>query len=178
MKINKPISTIIIFVIILLIIFLFVLPKYRQVDALQNDLAKKQAEYDNKSAYYAKIRDIIKNIENKKEALSKINSALPTDSYLSSLVYFFQRKGAEAGLAITSMALSQVSKPDLKKDIKDITFNLRLSGTYESFKNFLSSLDKSARLFEVNSISFSGLQVRRAGPQIYEFNMEVKTHAY
>ena len=179
MKLNKPILIIIIFIITLLVIFLFVVPKYKEVAGLQNSLAEKQAEYDSKSAYYAKIQEIIENIKSKKEGLSKIDSALPSDSYLSSLVYFFQKKGTEAGLTISTMVLSQASASVQNKNIKDIAFNIRASGTYAGFKDFLSSLDKSARLFEVSSVSFSGFGAAKPEiQQTYEFNMEVHTHAY
>ncbi len=187
MKINKLVLAIIIFIIILILVFLFVMPKYKKLSELQDTLAKKQLEYDNKSIYYAKIAEIIKSIETKKDALGKIDSALPSDFYLSSLIYFFQRKGAESGLAIKSVTLSKVSAPvaaaAADTDIQDITFNIRLSGTYEGFKNFIAALDKSARLFEVNSITFSNSGAGKdpklsALGQTYEFNMEVLTHIY
>lgn len=176
MKINKPISAIIILLVILILYFLFIMPEYRKISDLQNNLAQKQIEYDGKSVYYSKIAELIKNIESKPDSLEKINSALSSDYYLSSLVYFFQKKGAENGLKVNSIALSQISAPATDNNIKDITFSIRLSGTYESLKKFLSSLDKSARLFEVNSISFSG--TGNSPQQIYDFNMEVQTHAY
>lgn len=184
MKINKPIGSVIMVVVALILIFLFLIPAYQKMNALQNELTRKQVEYDGKLAYYTKIDDLIKGIEDRKEALEKIDSALPSDFYFSSLVYFFQKESALAGLGVTSTTLSQISPPNKKTKIRDIIFNLNVSGTYDDFKNFLSVLDQSARLFEVNSVSFStpaALQNTRsvnAASRTYNFDIEIQTHAY
>jgi len=184
MKINKPISSIIIFIIILMLVFLFLIPTYKKMNDFQNTLIQKQVEYDGKFIYYTKIAEIIKNIDDRKDALEKIESALPSDSYFSSLIYFFQKEATVAGLQITSATLSQISPPDKKTNIRDIVFNLNISGTYGNFKNFLATLDQSARLFEVNSVSFNTPAILQTGRQVnpqsktYNFDIEIQTHAY
>ncbi len=184
MEINKPVSTIIIFITTLILFFLFVAPEYQKSSDLQNNLAQKQEEYDVKSVYYAKISETIKSIDSRKDVLKKINSALPSDFFLAPLVYFFQKKGAEAGLIVKSITLSQISPATLKKEVRNITFKINLSGNYQNLKNFLSSLDESERLFEVNSISFKSpvisqdLKQPKNQQQTYNFELEVKTHTY
>lgn len=164
----------------MMLAFLFVLPAYGKLRSLQYVSLQKQSEYDSKSAYYEKISLILKEIESKKDALEKMNSALPTNSYLSSLVYFFQKEGGQSGLTIKSLVLSKISTPAKKNDVRDVTFTMHVLGNYESFKSFLSSLDTSARIFEVNSISFTSpgsLQSRNKN-QIYDITIEVVTHTY
>ncbi|MSU54425.1 MAG: hypothetical protein EXS48_01105 [Candidatus Staskawiczbacteria bacterium] len=184
MKVNKLTATIIIFIIILMVVFLFFIPTYKKMNNLQNNLNQKQAEYDGKFIYYTKIVDIIKNIDSRKDVLEKIKSALPSDFYFSSLVYFFQKEATNAKLSTTSITLVQISPPNKKTKIRDIIFNLHVTGTYESFKIFLSTLDTSARLFEVNSVSFSTpatFQNARSSNtklQTYDFNIEIQTHVY
>lgn len=183
MKINKPISSIITFVIILMMVFLFLIPTYQKMNDLQNSLVQKQAEYDGKFVYYTKIASILKEIDSRKDAMEKIDSALPSDSYFSPLVYFFHKEAVLTGLTATSVRLSQITPPNKKTKIRNIVFNLQLSGTYENFKKFLASLDTSARLFEVNSVSFSTPTTPLQGrlPQAsrtYNFDVEIQTHAY
>lgn len=160
------------------------LPKYQKSNDLQNNLAQKQAEYNGKSIYYAKIAEIIEIIEGKKDTLEKINSALPSNFSIASLVYFFQKKGSEVGLVVKSITLSQISIPTSEERFKNIIFKVNLSGNYQGLKNFLSSLDKSARLFEVNYISFISSEISQSlkqsknQQQTYDFQLEVQTHAY
>ena len=192
MEINKPISIIIILVISLILIFLFVLPKYQEFRNLQVKLNEKVAEYNSKSAYFDKLAQVLEDMENRKDAMQKINSALPYNFAFSPLVYFLQNKGAENGLIPKSIVFSQGTSSSLAdaltansdRSIKNITFSLNLTGSYESLKNFLVSLEKSSRLFEINTVSFASLQPLQTGSksknqsQSYDFKLEVLTHTY
>ena len=86
--------------------------------------------------------------------------------------------------------------------VKDITFTLSLSGNYSQLESFIESLEKSARIFEITSISFgsSGQQsqqqtlVKQTSQQTsqqtlqstnqfqtnqaYTFSLSIKTHSY
>ena len=192
MEINKPVATIILLIIALILIFLFIIPKYQESGDLQANLAQKQAEYDGQSDYYMKIFELLKSIRDRKDALGKINSALPSDISFASLIYFLQEKGVENGLAVKSIIFSQNSPETYRqvlpaesdKRVKNIMFNINLSGSYQSLKNFLSSLEKSVRLFQIDAISFistqslQGTKKSQNQLQIHDFNLEVKTYTY
>ncbi|MBX4200950.1 type 4a pilus biogenesis protein PilO [Candidatus Parcubacteria bacterium] len=184
MQINKPISIIIMFVITLVVAFLFAIPAYEESLALKNTLAQKQSEYTGKSEYYAKVNELTSKIESNSVAIEKISSALPDDFYLSSLVYFLQKKASDAGLVAKLISFSKVSPKTADKKPRIGTFSVNVSGNYQGLKNFLESLDKSSRLFEVNSISFSSQQNSQKTnqlknqAQIYDFNLQLETQAY
>lgn len=198
MEINKPITTIIILIITLLLVFLFLVPKYQESRDLKTTFAKKQAEYSGKSAYFAEISKIIEDIDGRKYILEKIDSALPSKFSFAQLIYFLQKKGAEAGIVNKSIIFSQVSPASLEqnssvtfnrelnaKEPNNITITLDLSGSYQAFKKFLSSLEKSSRLFEVESISFtsaskSSKESVKSQNQLptYNFKLVITTHTY
>ncbi len=184
MQINKPVSIIIIFLVTLVVAFFFTIPAYEQSLALKNTLGQKQAEYTGKSEYYAKVADLNSKIESNRSSLEKINSALPDDFYLSSLVYFMQQKASDAGLVTKLVVFSKVPPRTTDKKPRTATFSVNVSGNYQGLKNFLASLDKSARLFEVNAISFSSLQNSQKTNQlknqnqIYDFNLQLEIQAY
>jgi len=185
MEINKLISSAIIFLVTIALVFIFVMPKYQSTKDLKGEFTQKQAEYNGKSAYYTKIDELIKTLESKKEALEKIDSALTPSFSLAPLVYFLQKKSGEAGLVVSNMSLSGVPKPAGASGIKEAAFSISLTGNYQGLKDFLSSLDKSARLFEVNLISFGGaglssqdITKEQAPSRTYSFNLELKTHTY
>lgn len=201
MEINKPATILIGILIILTIVFLFAIPKYQEFSDLQAMLAKKQAEYDGASQYYAKITDIIKQIGDKQDALSKIDSSLPSDGSVAPLIYYFKQKANETGLTIKSITLSQFSSTNadkpaptgssnnpamaaMKNKIKDVVFTIEMVGNYQGLKNLLGAIDRSARLFEVNAVSFTSVQSLQASTkapsklQTYSFKLELKTHTY
>ncbi len=197
MEINKPIATIIILIITLILIFLFVWPKYQESSDFQKKLIEKQAEYNGKLVYFKKISEIISEIENKKDSLQKINNALPDNTSFAPLVYFLQKKGSETGLILKSIVFSQVSPtiynqqvaatlPDSgsAKEIKNIAFTVDVLGNYQGLKNFLAELENSARIFEVGTISFAsqgaaaGFAQKKNQVEIYDFKLSLKTHTY
>ncbi len=187
MEINKPISTIIILIIALILFFFFVAPEYGKSENLQNNLGQKQAEYDGKSVYYAKVSELIASIESRTDALEKINSALSSDFSFAPIASFLQQKGVENGLTIQSIMFSQISPTTTNQKVKDVTFTVNVSGNYQGLKNFVSSLDTSARLFEVNSMNFSlsspsivsnDIKQSKNQQQTYSLKLEVVTHTY
>jgi len=163
---------------------------------LQKQLIEKQSEYNGKSVYFQKIAQTILEIENKKDSLEKINNALPDSVAFAPLVYFLQTKGAETGLILQTITFSQipVSSVDIQqtalpdtgglREVKEIGLTVSMLGNYQGLKNFLSALEKSSRIFEVNTISFaSQSSAARASnqqnqSQIYNFALSLKTHTY
>ena len=188
MEINKPVATIIIIVISLLVVLLFVFPKYQEARDLQASLLQKQAEYNGKAVYYAKISEVLLDIQSRQGILEKVTSALPSDFSLSDITYFFQKSAADNALTVKSLEFTEAAPVAYRKtavngdskELKNIVFTVNLLGGYQGFKNFLSDLDTSSRLFEVNTISFArveSVQPRNALP-VYDFKLEIVTHAY
>ena len=194
MEINKPVTAIIILIVDLILIFLFVIPKYQETREMQINFEKKQIDYNNQSKYHAELLDILKNIEERKEVIEKIDIALPSNFSISSIVNFLQEKAKENQLSIKSMVFSKISsqtdeqllKENSLKKVKSVNITINLSGSYQGLKNLLASLDKSARLFEVDSISFSSPEIfvnsngSTSSNQLrtYDFRLEVKTNTY
>jgi len=184
---HKFFSAIIITVIALVLLFLFLIPQYQQAAALQQSLLQKQQEYYSDSAYNTKLSQTIQKINDQKDNLAKIDDALPSDFALAPMVYFFQKNASDNGLALMSTSLNQISPASENSQVKIVTFSLSLSGTYEHFKKFLGSMDNSARLFDVNSITFASSAPLGGSPntkaqssqaQTYEFNIVVAVHTY
>lgn len=192
MEIDRPIATAVIFFATLLLIFFLVAPKYRQFSDLRQKISEKQATYDAKFAYYSEIANIYEKIMAKKDIVDKIDTAIPSSPAFAPLVYLFQKKSVENGLIARGLFLTRVSNADPESNIKEIVFSLDLLGGYQAFKSFLSSLEKSARLFEINSISFSSsartleplTPLKNKNPtqpqilQTYPFKLEITTYSY
>lgn len=191
MEINKPVSTVVIIIITIILTLLFVLPKYRSAGDLEKKLIEKQAEYSGKSAYYAKISELFSEIKKREDALKKVDSALPEDSSIAQVVYFIQKKGSENGLIVKSASFSQTSSAggrnspgSSEKEIRDVAFSVNLFGGYQNFKGFLYSLEKSSRLFKVKTISLAPLESlqEKGKPKnqlpTYNFKLEISANIY
>lgn len=203
MEINRFIYSIIFLAVALSMIFFLVMPKYRESVSLQKELQEKQIRYRDLSLYYDKVSKIVLSLEDRKDVLQKIDSALPFNFSVAPLVYFFHKKGVENGLIVNSINLSystpttsskdkdkdqnkekEAEENFLEKKVKSVNFTINILGNYQGLKNFLRSLEKSARLFQVNTVSFSSLSPGQAtsSPEnesrLYNFKLEMKTYTY
>lgn len=182
MEIHKPVTIAIFLMLIIILIFLFVIPKYQEYRALAQTIFQKQAQYSGESIYYARIAGILTELQNRGPVLEKINSALPLSVTVGPLVDFIQSKGVEHGVVITSVVFSDsLPLPELQtqaaaaiSQIKEVAFTVSATGSYQGLKQFLIAMDHSARLFETNTISFSSADK----PGQYSLKLELVTHSY
>lgn len=173
---RSPLTIIILLVSLALGVFL-VWPRYQDFISVKEEVAVKEKEFQSKAAYYAELKQALVELDNYQDQISKINSALPKTSPLSlpEILNFLQRSSSQAGLtleAITPLAISPFSREEIS-EIKETKINLSLRGDYIPFKKFLSIIEKSARLIESESISFSS---PKEGP--FTFNLTVKVSGY
>lgn len=177
MTIDRPITIALIFFGILLLVFFLVAPEYKAFKNLQTDLGIKTAEYNAEFDYYAEVARIYAELKARGEEVQKIDDALPKNPDLGPVIYYLQQTAKKNGLTVKNLFLSKSSTNSsgqaVSGNVKDIAFSMDLSGGYASLEGFLLALERSARIFEVNSISF-GSQNRPP----YSFNLQIKTFSY
>lgn len=185
MEINKPILIVVVFVINLVAIFLFVIPKYEDSSHLDRVLAARQSEYENQSQYRLKLSSALRDLQVREDIVQKVDEALPSNPSLAEIIHFLNKKATENSLSVINITLSHraaATELGTSASIKDISFMVNLTGSYLDLKRFLSSLEKSTRLLQVQTISLvptSRTQV--VGQQVlknYNFSLEIKTYSY
>lgn len=172
---NKTLITIGSVVLALILAVVLVWPKYQVLNTLKTEIGRKDAEFQSKREYFSQLREISRKLENYEENLSKISSALPQDSSLPSLFNFLQMTSSQTGLVLGEIKLSGITTSKESQELKEIRVNLRVAGKYPAFKNFLLALETSARLIEVEKISFS---YPKESKESFSFGIEIKTQGY
>ena len=157
----------------LLIIFTLVFPKYRNLDYFKKEILIREAELQSQEEHLQDLSGTLKEIEEKKESIAKIESALPEDPSLPDLLNFFQKAASQSGLILEEVSPETIRSSE-EGGIKDTLVDLVLKGTYFDFKNFLSLVEKSARLIEVNNTSFEASE----SGDLLTFELSIKVHSY
>lgn len=197
MQVDRPIAITIILFIILLAAFFLVVPEYKTFGTLRTELGEKKAEYNAQFEYYATVSKLYHNLLGRRDDIAKIDDAIPENQDLGKTVYFFQKAAKENGLMVKSLVLSKSSpinptKTPAKNTMKETVFSIDLIGDYVSLGKFMAALEKSARIFDITSISFgssdmsSVLSLQSATAtqsqfqvqQIYNFSLQIKTQSY
>ena len=173
--IKKPIIVLAILstLLILGIIFLW-WPKYQHFSSLRNEVKEKRAELDNKNIYFSELKKLSVKLEEYSEVLSKTDDALPASPDIPDLLLFLQQKSSQSGLILESINVQSAFSLGQGTKMLKIPFSLSLSGTYPAFKNFLSTVEKSARLTKVSYISFAS----PSKEDTFSFNLTIEAYSY
>jgi len=152
----------------------FTFPKYKDYLQVAQKLANQKTFLENQAQYYKEIEETFKKLEAKRETVDKITSMLPKKLDSASLINYFNAASQKHGLLLQDILItSGDSFPKIER-IQRHQITLKLSGTYSSLKNFLVSLEKSARLFEVDQITFSAPEEK----EIYDFEIQLTVYSY
>jgi Tfp pilus assembly protein PilO len=178
---SRPLAIIIGLILLLVLGIAVVFPKYQNLNLLQLKVKEKEAALQSEKEYFSNLSEISEKLKKYEESLSKINSALPTEPKFPTLFDFLQTAASQNGLVLKKItpALPGSLKGELAKEgwnpeIRKTGISLQVSGFYPSFKNFLSTLEKTARMIELESVSFFTLE--EVGP--IDFNLRIKVYSY
>lgn len=170
---NYPLYIILAFSLSLLLIFTLVLPKYRVLNSFKQEILEREAELRSQEEYFQQLQGISGEVESYKDSFLKIKFALPKDYSTTELFNFFQKVASQTGLILGQMSPSE-SVLTKEEKIRTNRISLSLIGSYFDFKNFLSIIEKSARLIEVDNISFSHPTKR----ELVDFKISTRVHSY
>jgi len=169
------VSVFLFIILILGAIFLF-WPKYQELSSLKIELEKKKVELKQKEEYFASLNALREKLVDYEEELVKVDSALPSNPSTPVLFYNIQQIARENGLILKSISLKEAPASSETGGVQDMSLSLGVSGSYIAFKNLLSAIYRSARLMEVESISFSSSEGGKK--DLFEFSVSLKMRIY
>lgn len=171
---NRPIIIAVCVLIVIALGVLLIWPKYLILKDSLVKVEKKAIELKYITDYFADLKKISEDLKGYEAELLKIESALPSDPSLPSLLHFIQTEASQNGLILKRISSASVGPLAKDSDVKEQSLSIELSGFYPAFKNFLAVLEKSGRLIEIEQISFSASKEKE--PII--FTLEIKTYSY
>ncbi len=152
------------FVVFIMVVYL-VMPEIKSYQTLKEEVRKKEVSLQDVKDYAQQLQKTQQDLENYKPELDKINSALPADPDLASVFNLLQQKASENGVVITNVSLAQVPKKTSQPDqstsaqkaevspLQEYRLSLTILVSAPSLENFLKSIEGSARLLEVKTLS-------------------------
>ena len=152
---------------------LFTFPKYQAIDTYRNQIERTQQRIIIARADAELFQRYRRKIEQDfKEELEKIDTSIPDDVDLLSLFNFLQEAAAHRGLRL--IQIDSFSTHQVTETIKGTSITFSISGPYFHFKEFLRHLSQSARLINVQSISFASAEEE----EDFGFSLTIKVYSY
>lgn len=171
---RKILYTTLLFICLLLGIIFFWWPKYKNFNNLKLEIKEKKIELENKERYFSELNSVFSRLKDYNLELAKIDSALPQSFSLADLLNFLTEKSSQSGLILERVNIDKISPLQQDSKIKKISLNLSFSGFYPNLKNFLFSIQNSAKLIEVDEIKFSSPKEGES----FSFDLKIETYSY
>ena len=156
-----------------LMVFVLVLPKYENFNVKKQEIFAKESELKSQEDYFQKVQRISKEIKSYPDSILKIESALPQSRSVPELLDFFQKIASQSGLSMNKVDLAFVAS-DFEEEVMTTETTISLRGDYSGLKNFLSVAEKSARLIEIEDVSFSYPEKGT----VFTFSLKIRIYSY
>lgn len=176
---KRPIIIAIAFYFILAMAVLLIWPKYQDFSLIKKTIEIQKDEIEKTNDYFDKLKAADAELAANSEGISRIDSALPSESFPTDLFNFFDSMSSDNGLFLKEVKLGNSSNlsGNLSK-IKATDSSVVVVGTYPAFKNFLSGIERSVRLISVENVSFSSVSLNSRETNTIVFTVGVKTYNF
>jgi len=158
----------------------FLYPRYQEFTKLQNQVNQKEKELENQQNYLKLLSQINEKVQEKKDLIDKVASAIPDDPDIPSFLNFLREEAKNTGVGLEQVSWrEQDSRNNQKQQTNQYIINLEVSSSYSAFRNFLSALESSARLIEVSITDFSIIEeTETETEEPIIFSLQLKIHSY
>ena len=177
-RINYLSLATILFFLSVFLISLFLVPKYQAVSKLRNSLSDYEKALAEQRDYFKNLDEDLEKIDEYKDLMEKISLAIPKESSIVDFFNLIDNLASANGLSLEQVGSFRISESKEISNLKEMETSFTVSGPYASFKEFISAIQNSARLIEVEEISFkseAGPGKEKAG--IFDFSLKVKVYS-
>ncbi len=160
------------FLVISIVLIWQIINKYPEIDISRNEIKNQEAIAENSKDLLKKTKEFADFIKNNKEVISKFDLILPDNERRADLLSGMNDLARANGLDVSKISFEENKKLDnaqgniviqegemtdsLKKyDFKSAIVKISLRGSYSSFKNFLTAVEKNLRITDIVSVDFS-----------------------
>jgi len=176
---KKPIIIAVSLYVALAVIIGLVVPKFKELSVAKSKIEAADNELKYRRDYFSLLGNISDQLNQYQDQLSKIDSAISSEMSALDVFKFIDNVGSQNGLILKEIAVDKVNSSKSIPRLKETHINFVVSGSYPSFKNFLSVLEKSSRIIQIESISFRSSGVSLKGEEIPTFfNVGIKVNSY
>ncbi len=141
-------------IITLVVVFLLILPKHKEIKVLDQKISAQENEIAKNQAKAAKLPELTLENEKLRMRLNELKLQLPEEKEVSTLLKQVSELCIQAGLKIA------LWKPEQRKThpsgiVYEIPVKVELAGNYHSLGYFFSSLTKLNRIVNISDIKIS-----------------------
>jgi len=168
----------ILFIILALVIYAFLVrPVYDEILVLRGTFRGKQKLFSEQEAAIQKVNDLVQRYQGTARLQDVINMSLPVSENLSLVfgqLYAIARKNNVniEVFGVQPLAIRPSRDKSLVKGLGTLRLSLRLTGSYDSLKDFVGDLETNIRVMDVSSLKID----QTAVSNVLVYNLIIDTY--
>lgn len=153
----------------------YTFPAYQSLVSKKEEVKIKKEELSNIKENIKHLYELESKLNENSENLKKVEWALPEKISIPQIFDFIKKSASENGLILNQFENFSENISKNYPNLKEISFSVSLAGNYLSFKNFISTLEKNSKIFEIEKATFRSPEKE---DQPFNFNLEIKTYSF
>lgn len=152
------------------------LPMYNDITIATEVKKQNENNLSDRLKLSANLNRLINQYNEKLTEVESFSKVIPEGQGIPELLVGLEDIASGSGLAFSGVSFRT---KDLKvPGFKTLVMEIKVKGSYPNFKNYLENLEKSLRIFDVISVSFTGVGPGQSSINInnLEFNLLVNTY--
>jgi Tfp pilus assembly protein PilO len=153
------------------------MPAVNDILDIKKNTKTAQVSLDEKVKFIETVKALTEKYKNNEGAIEKLEFVLPDDQSVPSLIVQFEALANNNGMILSDVMFAEEEETEENSsDHKTLKINLKLSGRYESFKNFLTATENNMRLIDVDSINFQAETESEDTTTSFDFSVTLKAY--
>lgn len=155
------------------------MPEYEELKNLRERVATRGNFVQNRKDYLASLEESKEEIEAHRLDIEKMRNGLPEDPETSYLLELAQDAVYKEGIILKKIGgvSTSIVKREGSRELKETAVSIEIRSSYENFLNLLNRFEKSARLIEIDNISFSVAEEEGISSSLLDFEIALKTYS-
>jgi Tfp pilus assembly protein PilO len=159
------------------VIILLDIPLVQNILDTRKEIKTQQEEFSQKVEFIETVKQLSKKYKGNESIFNQLDFILPDDDDVPNLIVQIEAIANDSGVTLEDFSISEIEDSEEKKlDYGVASVDLKMNSSYEAFKGFLSSLENSMRLMDIDSISFSQQSDEEENSASFDFSLIFKVY--
>lgn len=176
----------------LVLYFEFIQPAYEGSQEIKSQQLSRQAFLGGEQATIKRVQELIDAYQGQSEIQDAVSLAFPVIADEAGALAQIYGLARINGLGVQSVSISAAGVQNvpvlsggqqesfgfsLRRPIGTVDFRVKMTGSYEDLKSFLSMLESNIRIFDVEALAIQQVGARdQATPNFFTYELTVVTH--
>ena len=155
-------------------LFYLIIPEYDTIKVLDQEIERRQLILDKRVTAIQKVDSLGREIKNREDEAKRLSNLMPPISQTDQVISGLDQIANQAGVGMVQVTTSAITSAS--NNYQNLSIGMQLFGEYSSFVNFISLLEQSLRLYDIENITVGKSQDSTSLGNLLNFNITMNAY--